>query len=172
MTDAVAGPAGVAATSASAVLHRSERAARLVGALDFALKAMREDATPDFAAQIETGRAAPSPTPAEPAPAPVAQPPAPSIPMRPVVIRAQTPRVEPAALTVPDGPLDLMRWSRGVAPPDELAQLAASLDAQQPRPLAPDVAALARADENRMPRDVLEVLRERHLGIMSGRDVR
>lgn len=183
MTEAVAGLSGVAATSERAVLHRSERGARLVGALDFALKAMREEAAaPDFAAQIEAAARAERPAP-EPvvAPEPVAAPaPAPaspplSVPTPPVVIRAEPPVARPPLdpeARRPDGPLDIMRWSRGVAPPDEMAELAARLDADSPRPLAPDVAALAGAEGNHMPRDVLEALRQRHLGMIGGGGVR
>lgn len=187
MTEAVAGPSGVAATSERAVLHRSERGARLVGALDFALKAMREEAAaPGFAAQIEAAARVERPEPApasEPAPAPAPAPAAPvvaapilSVPAPPVVIRAERPFATPAPAVVEerreDGPLDIMRWSRGVAPPDEMAELAARLDADRLKPLAPDVAALARAEGNHMPRDVLEALRQRHLGMIGGGDVR
>ncbi|TVR08970.1 MAG: hypothetical protein EA385_08520 [Salinarimonadaceae bacterium] len=169
MTEAVAGPANIAATSGSAVLHRSERGARLVGALDFALKAMREEARPDFAAQIEAAARAPASAPAAAPPAVAA----PTAPTPSVVISAQASLAEAPALALPDdGPLDIMRWSKGVAPPDEMAELAATLDEDRPKPVAPDIAALSRAEENHMPRDVLEVLRERHLGMTRGGDVR
>ncbi|MFU8804732.1 MAG: hypothetical protein ACNA8W_13035, partial [Bradymonadaceae bacterium] len=61
-------------------------------------------------------------------------------------------------------PLDIMQWVRGVGS-DERDAPPVSFDEPAPeRMIAPDITRLAEAEQNQIPRDVLEIMRERHLG--------
>jgi hypothetical protein len=192
MSDAIGGV--TTAASAQVLLERSPQASRTIAALRYSLDTMRSERSdsaesaklsseaPTFAEEIRrqnarselqpsTGPAigaAPSPreTPIAPPAAPIAalavpdwQPPEAALSVAPSAV---TPEV--------NAPLDLMQWTRG-AGSDEMPPVAFD----EPAPagvIAPDIARLAEAEQNQIPREVLEVMRERHLGPAAAPSVR
>jgi len=180
MSDAVATVA--TAGTAQILLERSPQASRTIAALRYTLEAMHSERSagadsarlspdaPTFAEEIrrQAARSEPPPvarTSTVAAPLQRATPIAP--PATPVATRTspewQAPEA-PASVAPPaeDLPLDLMQWTRS-AGNDELPPVTF----EEPAPagvIAPDLARLAEAEQNRIPRDVLEIMRERHLG--------
>lgn len=177
MSDAVASVA--TAASAQVLLERSPQASRTIAALRYTLDAMRSErsdaARPSpeaatFAEEIRRQAArAEAPVPAVPAtveasPRRDATITPPAAPVAALTVPDWQPPVvtAPAAPPAGDAPLDLTQWTRG-AGSDEMPPV--TFDEPAPADvIAPDIARLAEATQNRIPRDVLEIMRERHLG--------
>jgi hypothetical protein len=185
MSDAIAGV--TTAASAQVLLERSPQASRTIAALRYSLDTMRAERSDSaesaklspgaltFAEEIRRQNVRPEPQPstgpaigAAPSPreTPIAPPAAPIAAL--TVPDWQPPEaafaVAPSSAAPPaeDAPLDLMQWTRGGGS-DEMPPVAFD----EPAPagvIAPDIARLAEAEQNQIPREVLEIMRERHLG--------
>jgi hypothetical protein len=184
MTDAVASVA--TAATQRVLLERSPQASRTIDALRYTLDAMRSERTSGamqaalppqegatFADEIrrQASIAGPRQVPVE------AEPQAEQVP--PASDALAIPAWDPPATTpaspnppAPESseniPLDIMQWARGVGS-DERDAPPVSFDEPAPeRMIAPDITRLAEAEQNQIPRDVLEIMRAMHLGAETG----
>ena len=176
MTEPVASVA--TAAGGRVLLERSPQASRSIDALRYILDAMRsERAGPAVQAALPAGeavtfseemrrqadRAGPGAGAAGESfgAAPTIVPPAPA--------GSAIPAWDPPATTVSaDIPLDIMQWARGVGSDERDAPPVTFEEPAPERVTAPDIARLAEAEENVIPRDVLEIMRARHLGAGAG----
>jgi hypothetical protein len=186
MSDAVAGVAAASRESnpERILLERGPESARTISALRYALDAMRtqrspaarEAATPAFRAEMQrqaasepqaAARAEPSPPIAPPSPPPAAL----SVAVEPASARSTPPVPTPPVPTMPVPTMpaasispELEQWTRGINDGSPVY-----FDEAAPSAIvAPDISALAGAEENLLPRDVLEIMRARHLGPQAG----
>jgi len=181
MTDAVASV--TTAATQRVLLERSPQASRTIDALRYTLDVMRSERTSGtmqaalpahegatFAEEIrrQAAIAGPRQVPVETQPQAEQAPPASAA--------LATPTWEPPAVApnppAPDSsenmPLDIMQWARDVGS-DERDAPPVSFDEPAPeRMIAPDITRLAEAEQNQIPRDVLEIMRAMHLGAETG----
>jgi len=181
MTDAVASI--TTAATQPVLLERSAQASRTIDALRYSLDAMRSERTSGaiqaavpaqegatFADEIrrQAAIAGPRQVPVEAEQAPPASA---ALAIPAWEPPAATPEVAPNPV-VPEAsdsiPLDIMQWARG-AGGDERDAPPVSFDEPSPeRMIAPDITRLAESEENQIPRDVLDIMRARHLGAAIG----